>query len=70
VPLWSILSFCALNLVPLVTADAHLRGIARLSLVIAFTLVILAGPARWYWSPPGRPAAFRRAAQARSARPP
>jgi hypothetical protein len=69
-PLWSILSFCALNVVPLVTADAHLRGVARLYLVIGFTLVILAGPARWYWSPRGRPAPFRRVAQARSSLPP
>jgi hypothetical protein len=51
-PLWSIASFGALTVVPLVTKDAHVQGTLRLALVIAFTVVILAGPGRWCWSPP------------------
>ena len=53
-PLWSVLSFCALNLVPLLTANAVVRGTIRLDLVIAFTLAVLLGPARWYWQPAPR----------------
>jgi hypothetical protein len=50
-PLWTLVSFGALNLVPLLTADAALRGDARLYLVIAFTTAILLAPARWRWQP-------------------
>ena len=64
VPIWTIVSFCALNLVPLATANDEVRGDFRLHLVVAFTLVILAGPDRWVWRPesikaqaqPGEPA--------------
>jgi hypothetical protein len=55
VPIWTALSFCALNLVPLLTASNPVRGDFRLLLVVAFSLVILAGPADWVW----RPAAAR-----------
>ena len=51
VPMWTIVSFCALNLVPLATANDEVRGDFRLCLVVAFTLVILAGPDRWVWRP-------------------
>ena len=50
-PIWTAISFCALNLVPLVTASNPLRGDFRLLLVTAFSLVILAGPAAWVWRP-------------------
>jgi hypothetical protein len=55
-PVWTIISFCALNLVPLLTASEHIRGDFRLYLIVAFTLIVLAGPARWVWHP-GRPGA-------------
>jgi hypothetical protein len=51
VPIWTIVSFCALNLVPLVTTNDHVRGEFRLYVITAFTLAILAGPARWAWRP-------------------
>lgn len=50
-PVWTIISFCALNLVPLLTRDQHLRGDFRFGLIVAFTLAILAGPSRWVWRP-------------------
>ncbi len=46
-PAWTVVAYCALSLVPLVTHDAAVRGWARLGLVVAFTVVILLGPARW-----------------------
>ena len=49
-PVWTAISFCALNLVPLVTASSQVRGAFRLYLVVAFTLVILLGPDRWTWA--------------------
>ena len=46
-PLWSVLSFCALNAARLLTADAVIRGTIRLDLVLACTLAILLSPAGW-----------------------
>jgi hypothetical protein len=56
VPLWSVVSFGALNLTPLLTKDAALQGEVRLWLVIAFTLTVLLAPASWYWRQPARQA--------------
>ena len=50
-PSWTLLSFCALSIVPLATADPAVRGSVRLALVVAFTLAALLGPSRWYWGP-------------------
>jgi hypothetical protein len=50
-PIWTIISFCALNMVPLLTASDPVRGDFRLLLVVAFTVVILASPSRWVWRP-------------------
>jgi hypothetical protein len=50
-PVWTVISFCALNLVPLLTANNPVRGDFRLLVVVAFSLVILAGPAGWVWQP-------------------
>ncbi len=65
IPLWSILSICALTVVPLLTTNAHLQGDLRLTLVVAFTLILLAGPAGWVLVPveaaaPAWPAAATR----------
>jgi hypothetical protein len=54
VPVWSVVSFGALNLTPLLTKDAALQGEVRLWLVIAFTVAVLLGPASWYWRLPRR----------------
>jgi hypothetical protein len=54
VPFWSVVSFGALNLAPLLTKDAALQGEVRLWLVIAFTLTVLLAPASWYWRQPTR----------------
>lgn len=60
-PVWTTISFCALNLVPLITASGPVRGAFRLYLVIAFTLAILLGPDRWTWAPePAAPVAVPR----------
>jgi hypothetical protein len=48
-PVWTVVSFCALNVVPLLTANDSVRGAFRLYLVVAFTLAVLCGPARWIW---------------------
>jgi hypothetical protein len=53
-PLWTVLSFCALNVVFALTRSGPVLGAFRLYLVIAFTAAILLGPARWYWRPPAR----------------
>jgi hypothetical protein len=45
-PLWSVISFGALNLTPLLTEDAAARGAIRLGVVIAFAIAV-------FW--PGRP---------------
>jgi hypothetical protein len=50
-PVWTMISFFALNLVPLLTADGPIRGAFRLYLVVAFTLAVLLGPQRWVWAP-------------------
>jgi hypothetical protein len=50
-PVWTLISFGALNLVPLLTASHALRGDFRLLLVAAFSVVILASPADWVWQP-------------------
>ena len=50
-PVWTVISFCALNLVPLVTTDNPVRGDFRLYLVAAYIVVILASPAAWSWRP-------------------
>jgi hypothetical protein len=50
-PIWTLISFAALNLVPLLTASGPVRGDFRLYLIVAFTLAILAGPASWVWNP-------------------
>jgi hypothetical protein len=47
-PAWSLASFAVLNLAPLLTTDAALRGQLRLGLVVAFTAALLLGPDRWY----------------------
>jgi hypothetical protein len=56
VPLWTVISFCALNVVPLITASGPVRGAFRLYVIVAFTLATLLGPARWVWSPSTDPA--------------
>jgi len=61
--IWTAISFCALNLVPLLTASNPLRGDFRLLLVTAFSLVILGSPAGWVW----QPAAAGREARPRAA---
>jgi hypothetical protein len=43
-PLWTIISFSALNAIHLLTHDAALLGLLRLALPLAFTAVILLGP--------------------------
>jgi hypothetical protein len=45
VPLWSMISFAALNLAPLVISDAAARGAIRLGLILAFTATALLMPA-------------------------
>jgi hypothetical protein len=50
-PVWTLVSFFALNVVPLLTANDTVRGDFRLYLVVAFTLAVLLGPARWIWRP-------------------
>jgi hypothetical protein len=55
-PLWTVLSYCALNVVPVLTIRHEIRGDARLGIVIVFTLVVLLAPARWCWRPAGRAA--------------
>jgi hypothetical protein len=55
-PAWTLLSYAALDLVPLVSHDATARGAVRLGLVLAFTSYILLGPARWFWQPAPAPA--------------
>ncbi len=63
-PVWTAISFCALNVVPLLSSSGPVRGDFRLYLVVAFTLAVLAGPARWVWradplvagTEPGEPA--------------
>ena len=69
VPLWSSLSFGALTVVPVLTRDAHLQGTFRLALVAAFTLIVLGGQARWYWTSPQRLGGFRVSAPIRSDQP-
>jgi hypothetical protein len=48
VPFWTLVSYAALDLVPLLTHDPAVRGAFRLYVVVAFTLAILLGPASWY----------------------
>lgn len=48
-PIWSLISFCALNLMALATTDNPVLGDFRLYLVVAFSAVILATPAAWSW---------------------
>jgi hypothetical protein len=48
-PVWTIVSYAALDLMPLVIRDAAALGVVRLGLVIAFTTVILLGPDRLCW---------------------
>ena len=48
-PLWSLLSILALSGVPVVTRDPQILGDARLAIVVAFTAVLLLGPASWVW---------------------
>jgi hypothetical protein len=50
-PIWTAISFCALNLVPLLTPSNQVRGSFRLLVAGAFTLVILGSPADWVWRP-------------------
>jgi hypothetical protein len=50
-PVWTVLTFLALNLSPVLTGDNALLGDIRLGLVVAFTAAVLLGPARWYWQP-------------------
>jgi hypothetical protein len=47
-PAWTLASFAALNVAPLVTTDAALLGQLRLGLVLTFTAALLLGPDRWY----------------------
>jgi hypothetical protein len=58
-PFWTLISYLALDIVPLATRDADLRGLVRLLLVTAFTAVIVLGPARWCWQPHVRAARTR-----------
>jgi hypothetical protein len=44
IPLWTVTSFAALTAVHAVTKDSTVLGLLRLSLVIAFSAVILLGP--------------------------
>lgn len=45
-PIWTLTSGAALAVAPILTADASLLGDLRLWLVVAFTLVLLLGPAQ------------------------
>ncbi|HEY2441787.1 MAG TPA: hypothetical protein VGI31_01495 [Streptosporangiaceae bacterium] len=57
-PLWSAISYLALDIAPLASHDNALLGQIRLALVIAFTAAILLAPANWYRHPePPEPAA-------------
>jgi hypothetical protein len=44
-PLWTMVSFAALNLTPYLTKNPLVQGNVRLYLVVAFTIAALAGPA-------------------------
>lgn len=48
-PVWTVISFFSLNLVPLVTTDNVLRGDIRLYLTVAVSFVILTAPANGSW---------------------
>jgi hypothetical protein len=48
-PLWTVVSFAALNAVHALTKNSALLGQLRLGLVLAFTAAILLAPARWTW---------------------
>lgn len=50
-PIWTVLSFCALNIVPELTASSPVLGAFRLYLVVAFTIALLFGPDNWCWQP-------------------
>jgi hypothetical protein len=50
-PVWTFASFCALNLVPLLTSDDTVRGDIRLYLIVAFSGVILVLPRGYFWQP-------------------
>jgi hypothetical protein len=50
-PVLTLISFCALNIVPLLTASGPVRGGFRLYLVFAAALAVIAAPARWVWRP-------------------
>jgi hypothetical protein len=50
-PTWTVISFFALNLMPLLTTDNSMLGDIRLSLIVAFSVVILTGPADRLWRP-------------------
>jgi hypothetical protein len=71
VPIWTVLSYCALNLITVFTAHGYLRGDARFGLVAAFTAMIVLGPARWFWQPgiPGLAPAPTAATEASAAPP-
>jgi hypothetical protein len=45
VPVWTVVSFAALNLAPLVISDQAAQGAIRLALVAAFTTATLVRPA-------------------------
>lgn len=68
VPLWTIISFAALNGIHVVSHDDALLGGLRLSLVIAFTGIILLGPP-WQRRAPGRHTAPRPAPSVTRAQP-
>jgi hypothetical protein len=58
VPLWTMASYGALDLVPLLTRSDQIRGDARFYLVAAFTAAVLLGPAARRW-PPSLPQHWR-----------
>ncbi len=45
IPVWTITSFAALNVAPLLTHDGQAQGAVRLALIVAFTVATLAMPA-------------------------
>jgi hypothetical protein len=50
-PAWTIVGYLTLDIAPVLTKNGTVLGDIRLGLVIAFTVAVLAGPARWYWRP-------------------
>jgi hypothetical protein len=50
-PVWTVLGYLTLDLGPVLIKNNTALGDIRLGVVAAFTVAVLAGPARWYWRP-------------------